>query len=184
MLELLQNYFSQAPAFGLNAFWISQGLIILALGSDVTAWQCRQRENVLKWIFVSTIFIGVHFYLLDQITAALVVALAGVRSLIAIKSTHKSLGPIFMVLALIIGLLTYKAPVDWLIIVATMIGCFGCFRPTDRELRLYSMVATVLFITYGVIIFSPAMALLDSIFLASNFVGFYRHYIRETKNLT
>lgn len=179
MLEILQNYFSQAPNFGWNAFWISQGLIGIALITDIISWQCKKRETVLFWLVVSSFLIAFHLYLLGEVLGTTLVFLSGLRFLTSIFYTHRSLPIVFMTLVGILGIITYKNPADLVMLTGSLISCYGTFRNNDRELRLWIMLATSLIILYNILIFSPAAIMLDSIFLISNIIGYYRYYIKS-----
>lgn len=184
MFELLQAYFSQAPEFGWNAFWISQGLIGLALCSDVISYQMKKREHVLCFFVISTILISVHLWLLDEIIGALLVALAAVRFTTNIFTTDQRLMWLFLLTGAGITIWQYQSPVDVLAFFATIFFTLAGFRKTDKALRLTMMGGTSIWIIYNLLIFSPAAVALESIFLLSNIVGYYRFYIREPKNLT
>lgn len=184
MLELIQTYFSQAPDFGWNAFWVSQGLIIFALGCDLVSWQCKQRRIILIWLTVSTIFIGTHLILLEEYTAGILIYLATLRFFTSIFSTNPKFMWGFMALVLLVGGLLYEKPIDLIAIAANIIFNYAAFRPSDKTLRLWTMLGTSIWISFNVLIFTPASIFLESVFLLSNIVGFYRYYIRGGKNLT
>lgn len=184
MFELIQNYLAQAPAFGWNAFWVSQGLIGLALCSDIASYQMKKREHVLGFFVVSTILIATHLWLLGETMGALLVALAALRFTTNIFTTDKHLMWLFLFTGAGITLWQYQVPVDILAFVATIFFTLAGFRKTDKALRLTMMGGTSIWIIYNLLIFSPAAVILESIFLTSNFIGYYRYYIRDPKNLT
>lgn len=181
MLELVQTYLAQAPEFGLNAFWVSQGLIGLALVSDVTSYQMKKREHVLTFFVISTVLISIHLYLLDEVIGALLVALAAVRFATNIFTTDSRIMWGFLAVAFTITLWQYETPLDILAFIATIFFTIAGFRKTDKILRQTMMCGTSLWILYNVLIFSPAAVVLETIFLTSNFVGYYRYYIRGVK---
>ena len=73
---------------------------------------------------------------------------------------------------------TYKAPVDLLALIANIFYNVAAFQDNDKGLRWITMCGTVFFITYNYLIFSPAMIMLESIFLSSNIVGYCRFYLK------
>ncbi len=184
MLELFQTYFAQAPAFGWNAFWISQSLMLVALGCDLVSWQCQQRRVILMWLTVSTIFIGTHLMLLEEYTAGTLIYISTLRFITSIFTTNAKFMWGFLVLILVVAGLTYEKPIDLIAITANVIFNYAAFRPNDKTLRLWTMLGTSIWISFNILIFTPAGIFLESVFLLSNLAGYYRYYIRGTKNLT
>lgn len=181
MLEFLQNYFSQAPEFGLNAFWISQGLIGIALIFDIFSYQMKKREHVLMFFVTSSVLIALHLWLLAQTTAALLLGVAALRFFVSIFTTDRRLMYFFLVLSTILAVTLYSGPLDILAWGCNVIFTLASFQKTDRLLRKTMMCGTSLWIIYNILIFSPAAVMLESIFLTSNVVGYYRFYIRGAK---
>jgi hypothetical protein len=181
MLELLQTYVAQAPAFGWNAFWVSQGLMIVALGCDLVSWQCKQRRVILMWLIVSTLFIGTHLMLLEEYVAGTLIFIATLRFFTSIFSTNPKFMWSFLALVLLVGGLMYEKPIDLIAITANVIFNYAAFRPNDKALRLWTMLGTSIWISFNILIFTPAGIFLESVFLLSNIVGYYRYYVRGTK---
>ncbi len=184
MFELIQTYFSQAPVFGWNAFWVSQGLMVVALGCDLVSWQCKQRRVILSWLTVSTIFIGTHLVLLEEYAAGALIYVATLRFFTSIFSTNPKFMWGFMGLVIAIAVLMYEKPIDLIAIAANLVFNYAAFRPNDKSLRLWTMLGTSIWISFNILIFTPAGIFLESVFLLSNIIGYYRYYIRGTKNLT
>jgi len=184
MIEIITTYFSQAPEFGINAFWISQGLIAIALVFDITSYQLKQRQYILSCFTVSTILIGIHLYLLGETTAAALIGVAAVRFLVSIFTTNQKLMYGFLTLSGVIAYMLYSGPLDLLALICSVIFTIASFRKTDKALRQTMMCGTSLWIIYNVLIFSPAAIVLETFFLSSNLVGYYRFYIRGRKSLT
>jgi hypothetical protein len=81
----------------------------------------------------------------------------------------------------IIGFIsTYSSPASLFMFGAMILFTIGAFQKNDKFLRLLMMTGTILVITYDVIIFSPMAILLESFFLVSNILGYYRFYIQKT----
>lgn len=179
MLEFLQVYFSQAPAFGMNAFWISQGLVILAMSCDAASWQCKRRELILAWLVLAALLVGIHFWLLGQVAAAFIVLFSAVRFATSIFSTNQKLLYAFFAAVVLITYFTYQKPLDLLIMTAILITTFASFRPTDKSLREWMLPGTLLALLFDLLIFSPAAILLDLNFLLGNLAGYYRFYLKK-----
>ena len=61
-----------------------------------------------------------------------------------------------------------------------ILGAIGSFHGSDKVLRLCAMVSTAGWVIHNTWIGSPAAVALESLFLASNFFGFWRFYLRGT----
>ncbi len=181
MGEIVQSYISQAPAFTLNAFWISQLLIGIALFCDLASWQCKKREHILWWLVISTILIGTHFVLLKEYTGAILIYIATLRFATSIFSTNPKFMWGFFLLVIGASFLTYEKPVDLVALLANLIFNYAAFRPNDKSLRLWTMLGTSIWIFFNIIVFTPAGVALESFFLISNLVGYYRYYINPHK---
>ncbi len=179
MIELFQNYFAQAPAFGWNAFWISQGFILLALCSDIISYQMKKREHLLAFFVVSTVFVAVHLFLLGENTAGLLITLAAIRFFVCIFSTDTKIMYGFLFLATLVFFYNYKAPTDILALFCNYLFTIAGFQKSDKHLRQVMMCGTSCWIVFNILIFSPAAVFLESVFLTSNFVGYYRFYIKK-----
>src|SRR3989344_2314459 len=69
----------------ITAFILSQILAGLAFLLDMVSFQFKKREQILLPLVFSASLISVHFFLLDQITASLIVFLSAVRMFLARK---------------------------------------------------------------------------------------------------
>ena len=173
--------FDLLPPVALNAFWISQGLILVAITTDIISWQNKKRERVLFWLVISSFLIACHFLLLEQFLAAGMVFISMLRCLVGIFSTDKRWMYVFMALVIGSGFILYSQLIDLISFLASLISCYAIFQVKDWNLRIWSMLATSMWIVFNILVFSPAAALMDTIFLLSNITGFYRFYIRKNK---
>ena len=165
----------------LDTFLLSQLLIGFALISDIISFQVRKREHILIFLVTSAFLIAVHYLLLGKITAGILVFLSFASFITARKTTNKKYLYFFMILYLIPILLTYDAFVDTVIFIGMYVALIARFQENDKQLRILMMVATSIIITYNALIFTPMGVLLETIFLISNIVGYYRYYVRERK---
>ena len=172
------EFFDFLPPFGWNGFWVSQLFAAFAFGCDLISWQCKARRTVLIFLVFSTFFIGVHFLFLNQLSGAALTFLASIRFLVSIFSVDRRLFFLFFVLAILMGIWTFKSSIDLLSITANLIFTYAAFRPTDRLLRLWMMAGTSVWIVYNVLVFTPLGIFLESVFLLSNVFGFWRFYVR------
>lgn len=168
----------------ISAFIASQILIGIAFLTDFASFQFKDRKKIVLFLCVSSALISVHYFLLEKNTAGVLVAISMIRYLTSYFSTRKILmfGLIgFNILGFI---LTYSSLDSFIVIIAMIFFTVGAFQKEDKFLRLLTMVGTMLIISYDVIIFSPMAIFLESFFLVSNVLGYYRFHIREKSSDT
>lgn len=163
------------------SFLISQALAGVAIVADMFSFQFKQRKKIIIFFMIAATCIAVHYMLLDRYVAALLVGVWIIRFFIAYHSTWKYWKYIFIFLYSIITVLLFKDALDFLILIAMSFSTIASFREDDHSLRLFMMWGTLTTIVYNALIFSPVWVLLESIFLFSNFVWYYRHYLRKKK---
>ena len=60
----------------------------------------------------------------------------------------------------------------------SLLSTTAAFLAGDRGFRLLMMVSSVVWIGHNVLAWTPAAIALETVFLGSNIVGYYRHYLR------
>jgi len=76
---------------------------------------------------------------------------------------------------------TYKALTDLIVYAGVFIFIIGNFQEDNKLMRKLMMIGTSIIIIYNLVIFSPMGVVVESSFLISNFIGYYRHYTRKAK---
>jgi len=161
------------------AFFASQVLAGIAIIADVCSFQFKERKKIILLFIVAASCIAIHYFLLERYVAAWIVSLWIIRFFVAYYSTWKYWKYIFISLFCITTIVFFKDYFDLLILLAMSLSTIASFRKDDHSLRLLMMWWTLTTIFYNFIIFTPVWVLLESIFLWSNIVGYYRHYLRK-----
>lgn len=162
----------------LSSFAISQILVVVAACFDIASFQYRSRKAILACLAISSILIGSHFFLLAKVTAGSCSLLTAARFLIAYRSSNRIWMWFFLAVVTAVFAITYEAPLNILPFVGSMMGTIGSFQHNDKTLRRCVMFATSAWLLHNLLIWSPAAFALESAFLASNLVGYWRYYIR------
>ena len=76
------------------------------------------------------------------------------------------------------GWLSWAGVPTVLVMLSSAFSTIGAFQSSDRRFRQLLMVSTLLMIVHNLLVFTPAGVFLELFFLASNLVGYYRHYVR------
>ncbi|MGE4291575.1 MAG: YgjV family protein [Desulfovibrio sp.] len=166
----------------MSAYTLSQLLVLLAIVSDAISFQFRDRKKILLCLFVSVALTAIHFFLLKQPTAALLMLLAAGRYLAGVHSTSRRTMGAFIGLCIATTALTYNGLLSILSCTGSVIHTAGAFCRDDRHLRLTMIVGTLFWIAHNILAKTPGGVVLESLFLCSNLAGYYRHYIRHKRS--
>ena len=63
----------------MTPFIISQVLAFITLIIGMVAFQCKDRQNLLRGWFFAAMFAAAHFYYLDNIEAAVILSVAEIK---------------------------------------------------------------------------------------------------------
>ena len=163
----------------MSNFLFSQIFAGLAIISDLLSFQFKQRRLILVGLIFSAIFMAIHYFLLEKNMAGLLILISSIRFTSAYFYPNKYLIYLFVSLNTFIFFYFYKTPIDTVAYIGITLATIASFQKKDKLLRTIMMTATTCFICYNLLINSPAGASVEGIFLLSNFVGYYRHYLRK-----
>ncbi len=161
------------------AFFASQILAGIAIIADICSFQFKERKKIIVFFMIAASCIALHYFLLERYVASGIISIGIIRFFVAYHSTWKYWKYIFIGLFSAVTILFYKDYYDILILFAMSLSTIASFRKDDHSLRLFMIWGTLTTIAYNFLIFSPVWVLLEAIFLGSNLVGYYRHYIRK-----
>ncbi|MBS9784111.1 YgjV family protein [Candidatus Gracilibacteria bacterium] len=170
------EYLSQFSTF----FIISQILVFIAIITDFISFQVKDRKKVLLWLTLSCILVTIHYFLLGKINAGFLLVISTLSFLVSLFSYNKKWISVFFVLYLIPILFNYKEISDILLFIAVYIMLIAKFQKDDKKIRIGIMIGCLFTITYNIIIFTPMGVLLECIFLGSNIIGYWKHYIKKS----
>jgi len=162
-------------------FLVSQVLAWIAIIADIFSFQFKERKKIIIFFMIAATCIALHYVLLERYVAAGIVSLWIIRFFVAYHSTWKFWKYIFIGLFTCTTIVFYKDYYDFLILISMSLSTIASFRKDDHSLRIFMMWGTLITICYNFLIFSPVWVLLESIFLWSNLVWYYRHYIKNRK---
>lgn len=163
-------------------FIISQVAMFIAMGFDFLSLQFKKREYTFLSLIVSASLISAHYFLLNKIAAGIIVFFSVLRFITCYFTTNKIYLLIFIGLNTIALFFTYKEIYDLIIYIGLIIFIIGNFQEDNKLMRKLMMVGTWVIILYNIVIFSPMGIIAESSFLLSNFIGYYRHYVKNPQN--
>lgn len=160
-------------------FLISQILVGIAIITDFISFQFKDRKYVLWVLTISALLIASHYLLLWKYNAAILVSLWACSFLISSFSHNKKWLYFFAIIYAIPLIFNYKEIYDLVVWAALYVMLVWKFQENDKAVRVYIMIWATLAITYNVLIFTPVGVLLECIFLGSNLLGYWKHYIKK-----
>ncbi len=165
----------------MDSFLISQALAAVAFTFGVVSFQCKERRNVLLWLCGSALMNAFHFFVLGRNGAGTLYIVMGVRVFTAAFTTDRRLMYVFMALIVTGFFVSYERPLDILALFGSLLPTYGNFQKSVRKIRLIYMVCAVTWMIHNYIAGSPVAVLMETTFLVSNLVGYWRIHRFELK---
>jgi len=169
------------PEFTL-AFIISQIAVFIAMLFDFASMQFKKRQATFLCLIISATLISTHYFLLNRVAAGVIVFISVLRFITCYFTTNKKYLFLFIGLNTLSLFFTYKTPSDLLIYLGLILIIIGNFQESNSLMRRLMMVGTSIIVFYNFIIFSPMGMVTEGSFLLSNFIGYYRYYIKKPKS--
>ncbi len=163
----------------MSAFAISQLLVVIAIGFDLLSFQFKHRRQIIACLVVSCLLVALHFALLGHWTATGLGMVAAVRFIASYCTTSKKMMAFFLVLTLLIAAITFNGMLSVIGCLGSLFGTVGSFCQDDKRLRQVLLVATSLWLIHNILAGSPTAVLLETVFIGSNLLGYYRFYWRR-----
>ncbi|MGV8162384.1 MAG: YgjV family protein [Candidatus Nanoarchaeia archaeon] len=162
-------------------FIISQVLVLIAMVFDFMSFQFKERKKLFLCFIISAALISAHYFLLGKTVAGIIIFFSVLRFITCIFTTDKKFLALFIALNTIALIFTYQNAYDIIIYLGSCVIILGNFQKKDKNLRRIMMVGTSLIIIYNALIFSPMGVVLETSFLISNILGYYRFYIKNNE---
>ena len=162
----------------MSAFALSQILVAVAICFDLLSFQCKERRRIIACLIVSCALISCHFALLGLWTAMGLALLAAFRLVAGYITTARSVMLLFIAASLAVAAITFDGMLSVLSCLGAVLGTIGSFCREDRQLRLVMMMATSMWLLHNSLAGTPTAVLMETLFLGSNFLGYYRFYLR------
>lgn len=160
----------------MSAFVLSQILAGVAICFDLLSFQFKERRRIIACLIVACLLLAIHFALLERWTASGLGLLATVRFVAGYQTTSRRVMVLFCVATVLVASITFQGPLSLLGGLGSLFGTVATFCSDDRRMRQLLLVGTSLWLTHNILAATPAGVLLESLFIGSNLVGYYRFY--------
>ena len=160
----------------MNDFALSQIFAGISFAFGLASVQFKSRRSILLCLIVSVTFNSVHFYYLDRPEPSALMLLIGLRYLVAVFTTDRKVMFVFLVFNIVTFALTFTSLLSLLALIGAMLGTYGSFQPAERQIRLYFMGGNICWLTHNIAAWTPVGTLMETAFLISSLIGFWRHF--------
>ena len=162
-------------------FLLSQIFIGIAICFDMMSFQFKDRKKIIICFFCASVLIAIHFLLLEQYTAASLVFISALRFITSIFTTSKKFISIFLIACSAVTFFTYSGLLSLLSYLGASINTVASFCKEDKHLRIIMFIGTSFWLVHNYFANSPTAVFMEILFLGSNLIGYYRHYIKPEK---
>lgn len=164
-----------------NAFLFSQILALVAIIFDILSFRSDWKKKVLFFLALSAFLISMHFLFLEKYLTMWLYLFAVIRLIVGFlidsKKNRVKMWLIFILIQTIIFISLYDEKLSFFPFIAQILSILATFQATDKEVRIWFMISTVIIIIYNAIVFSPMWILLETIFLTTNLFYFYKKFL-------
>lgn len=160
-------------------FYISQGLVVFAIIFDVMSFQFRERKKIIFCLFCGAILIAVHFVLLGQWTAALLMTISPIRYAASYYSPSRKIKYSLFAASIVMTAFTFSGLASLISCCGSLLQTIAAFSKEDKPLRIFMAVGICFWIIHNVLVGSPMAVVVEIIFLFSTLLGLYRFHYRN-----
>lgn len=159
---------------------------IIALIAMVLSYQCKERKKLLLLQLASNVFFVANYFMLGASTMGWMCVINVVRSFVFMMDDRRwAKSPlwlyVFLIVALVTGIMSWEGPMSILVIVASLILIFALYSKNLKVTRLLFLFPPLLYISYNVYHMSFGGIGSDAFCLVSAIVAILRFDVRKKK---
>ena len=154
----------------------SQIIALIGMIISVVAVQIKNARAMRIVMFISALFNGAHFLLLGFPQAGIIEYVTGSRWIVSIFTHRKAIMMFFIIIIMGIGYLHADGIISALPVIGGVLGTLAAFSDNDRRMRVYLIIALLLWVIHNIVVFTPIGILSSLTFLVSLIVGYERFY--------
>ncbi len=158
---------------------VTQSMGFVGLFFMVISYQFKTRRMILVCKMLGSFAFAVHFALLGSYTGAALntIGIVGAVLFQYFDNTNRPLWPPVSMAALFVlaGILTWQGWISVLPIAGMLVGTLARWQRNPQRLRVFSLFAPPLWLTYNVLSGSIAGVINEIVNIASTLIGLWRH---------
>ncbi|MCI5051189.1 MAG: YgjV family protein [Candidatus Pacebacteria bacterium] len=160
----------------MSLFIWSQILAGIGMGISITAAQIKNPVVMRVMFFISALFRGTHFIFLGVPQAGIITFVTGSRWLSSVFTHKKWVMVFFIIITFVAGWFNHAGIISALPVIAGVLGTLAAFSDNDRRMRIYLIIAMILWVIHNIVVFTPVGILSSVFFLVSMMIGYERFY--------
>jgi len=121
------------------------------------------------------------FFVVGKMDSSRLMAIAVARYVTSYFSTSKKIMILFVSGSIVSAFFTFQGYLSILSCLGSTFQTLGSFSNNDKKLRQLMIIGTLFWLFHNYFASSPAAVLMEILFLSSNFIGYYRFYLKKQK---
>lgn len=166
-------------------FLLAQILGFIAMSTNIIAVQFKNKKQILLTIVVGNILFVISYFLLGAYAGALICGINAIEVIINNKLEEKgkpipkTLIGLYFIIAITIGVFTFKSFMDLLPILAAILFILTLIQSKEKNIRLLLLGNNTAWLVYDFLAMAYAAGFSDLFVIVSNLIAIYRYDIRK-----
>lgn len=167
----------------MTAYWIAQGVGVLAFAVGITTFINRDERRFRLQLACYSATIGLHFFLMGATPAGFSAGLNAIRTVISLKTRSLWVMSLFIILTLVLGLAKFSHPMELLPIVGTVASTWVLFRSRGLTMRCVMWCSTACWVAHNFWLGSIGGTLIEGSFLIMNGLNIIRFWRMKKRGI-
>ncbi len=140
---------------------ITQVLGFIALTLGVYAFFQKDDRDLKIALVAQASFLCIHFIMLNALMGAVGAFISGARTAFSLMSFAGKMAPVFYILIIIFGYLTYQSPVSLLPLLSSLIATTAFYFLQGRQMRMALVCSSSCWLLHNILVGSIGPAMME-----------------------
>ncbi len=169
-------------------FILAQIIGIAAAGFNVAAMYLKEKKNILKLMIVSSIAFAINMFMLGGISGGVISLIGAIQTFINYQYDKREIKypkwliALYMIIAVICGMFSYKALIDILPVICSVLFSISILQNKEKNIRITMLLMFILWTIYSFVIRAYSTAIVDGIQSVLTFIAIIKNDIAIRKN--
>lgn len=170
-------------------FIISQVLGIIAVTILIISIQFKAKKNIIILIALSNIIFALSFIFLKAYSGALISFILAIQAIITYlydikkKKIPSKLIPLYFLISILAGFITYKTYIDILPILCSILYVFTIIQTKEKYIRILSLLSILVWIIYMFFTRAYTTMILEIFLLMSTVIAIIKYDILKNQKI-
>ena len=163
-------------------FYIAQIIGTIGLIIVILSFQKNNKENLLKYQIVSTLFFGTQYILLNALSGFFMNTTMCIRNLIFLRYKNrvpKKYLTLIIIIMIFLSLLSYNGPISLLPCIGSIAYTITLAKYSIKATRIANSITCALYIIYNINVLAIAGIISATIELISTIIAIYKFDIKK-----